>query len=78
MRDRQREVLAGGRPHRRKDVRGGKPFVAQAWCTLAPEPAVRHLAFLADARLILKPERKALVGMGGRGFFYGCKQAPLS
>jgi hypothetical protein len=72
MRDHPRKVLAGRRPHGRKDVRRGKALVAQTRRTLALDPsAVRDPAFLPHARLVLEPERNALVGMGGRGRLYG-------
>ncbi len=79
MRDHQREVLAGGWPHGRKDVCRGKALVARAWgpLTLDP-PAVRDPAFLADPSLVLEPESYALVGMGSRGFFYGRKKPLFS
>ena len=63
----EREAVPGRGPHRREQVRPGVPLIAQAGRTPAPgEPAVAHAPLLAEAHLVLEPERQAPAGMLGR------------
>lgn len=64
VRQHEGEVLAGGGPDGGKDVRPGVAHVAEPGRALpAGEPAMAHAPLLAEAGLVLEPERQALVRM---------------
>lgn len=65
LRQDEREVVAGSWPHGAEDVGPLVSPIADPWRPLAAQPpAMADPAFVADARLVLEPELKALVGMG--------------
>src|SRR4051794_11274745 len=64
MRQHEGEVLAGGGPDGREDVRPGVAHVAAAGRPLpAGEPAMAHAPLLAEPGFVLEPERQALIRM---------------
>ena len=66
----QREGTIGARLDGSEDVGEGEALVAQARRALAPlPPDMAEAAFLADARLVLEEQAKALVFMRMLNFF---------
>ncbi len=75
----EREAVAGGGPHRREQVRPGVALVAQARRALpAGEPAMAHAPLLAEAHLVLEPERQALARVPGCDGVQFAPQPPLT